>query len=843
MTQPNLTDGRIRFWRSLYVRTVTAVVSIIVLGVVLDWRSDARAQDEIPLPEEALVLPNAGRGARGGRTVIAADPIQAQRLEGKVPEVRAGDTMPTSGGTERKWVAVKRTGKNVWQHDRLAGGYLRVEIKSERERVAIMEVAGHLHALVNGEPRAADPYRNGIVKLPILLRAGANELLFQSRQRELAVNLKTPPGDFFFNVADPTVPDLVAGEERDHWAAVPIINATTKSASGLTVRATLPSGRSTITRVIDLLPLCSFKAPFRFAGKGVAGLENQKLKLELMRDKGDSWEVLTTSELTLRVRQPQHEHMWTFVSGIDGSVQYYAVVRANPGKNDPTPGLTLTLHGAGVEARGQADCYAPKPWTHVVAATNRRPFGFDWEDWGRLDALEVLDAAERELKPDPRRRWLTGHSMGGHGTWHVGVTFPDRFAAIGPSAGWISMYSYAGMRRPENADPLSQLLERAALPSDTLSLVNNTRMHGIYVLHGDKDDNVPVTQARTMKKVLEKFHPNMTYHEQPGAGHWWGNDCVDWKPMFEFFRKHTLPLRKDVTKVEFSTASPGVSAEGHWARIEAQSKFFQPTTVVIEHDAARRLFRGTTQNVARLSFDVSHLPPGQPIAVDLDGQKRTVDWPTGEARVWLRREAERWSASATPQAAEKNPMRYGPFKDAFRNRMLFVYGTKGSADENAATLAKARFDAETFWYRGNGAVEVIPDTKFDDARTHERNVILYGNADTNAAWTTLLGDSPVHVKNGVVRVGKREEKGDNLACLFVRPRPGSDTACVAAVAAAGSKGMRATNRLPVFVSGVAYPDFFLFSSDALTTGASGVRGAGFFGLDWSIERGEFAWRD
>ena len=26
--------------------------------------------------------------------------------------------------------------------------------------------------------------------------------------------------------------------------------------------------------------------------------------------------------------------------------------------------------------------------------------------------------------------------MGGHGTWHIGTLFPDRFAAIGPSAGW-----------------------------------------------------------------------------------------------------------------------------------------------------------------------------------------------------------------------------------------------------------------------------------------------------------------------------------------------------------------------------------------------------------------------
>jgi S-formylglutathione hydrolase FrmB len=30
---------------------------------------------------------------------------------------------------------------------------------------------------------------------------------------------------------------------------------------------------------------------------------------------------------------------------------------------------------------------------------------------------------------------LTGHSMGGHGTWHLGVHDAGRFAVIGPSAG------------------------------------------------------------------------------------------------------------------------------------------------------------------------------------------------------------------------------------------------------------------------------------------------------------------------------------------------------------------------------------------------------------------------
>src|SRR5206468_4126470 len=81
--------------------------------------------------------------------------------------------------------------------------------------------------------------------------------------------------------------------------------------------------------------------------------------------------------------------------------------------------------------------HAPRPWAHSVAPTNRRPFGFGWEDWGRLDALEVLELAQKSLRNGQLRTYLTGHSMGGHGTWHLGATFPDRWAASAPSAGWI----------------------------------------------------------------------------------------------------------------------------------------------------------------------------------------------------------------------------------------------------------------------------------------------------------------------------------------------------------------------------------------------------------------------
>jgi poly(3-hydroxybutyrate) depolymerase len=240
-----------------------------------------------------------------------------------------------------------------------------------------------------------------------------------------------------------------------------------------------------------------------------------------MQKEGGRPRTLDSAKISLRVRRPTETQKRTFISDIDGSVQYYALNPAQPSGSQDAPALFLSLHGAGVEAIGQADAYESKSWADLVAPTNRRPYGFDWEDWGCLDAMEVLDLAQKQLRVDPRRTYLTGHSMGGHGTWHLGVTFPDRFAAIGPSAGWISFASYVGGGPVENSTPMERMLQRAALPSDTLALVHNCAQEGVYILHGGADDNVPVAQAREMSRQLSAFHHDYVYFEQPGAGHWW----------------------------------------------------------------------------------------------------------------------------------------------------------------------------------------------------------------------------------------------------------------------------------------------------------------------------------
>jgi pimeloyl-ACP methyl ester carboxylesterase len=710
--------------------------------------------------------------------------------------------------------------------------YAYLPLLADTAQVVLLQASGHSALLVNGEPRVGDPYGNGSVRLPIALRAGVNDLLFIGGRGAITASLGPARGTAALDQADLTLPDLVAGEPVDAWAAILVRNQTQEQLAGLVIEAELDGSPAIQTDLPALLPISVRKCAFRLSSQARESTGTIPVEVRLIRREGR--EVIDRQRLELVVVGEGATRRRTFRSAIDGSVQYFAHVPALPSEH--APGLMLTLHGAGVEGSGQAACYTRKPGLHIVAPTNRRPFGFDWEDWGRLDALEVLELARNLLKTDPKRTYVSGHSMGRHGTWHLGVTYPDRFAAIAPSAGWISFATYTNRGQAEGP-PERELMQRGASSSDTLSLARNLSRTGVYILHGDADDNVPVSEARAMRQVLATFHPDFAYHEQPGAGHWWGNSCVDWPPLIAFLSERSLPEPGEVTQVSFATMNPGISAESHWLRLEAQARPLMLSRAEIHCDSENRVFTGTTQNVAAFSLDVNHLAPGGAIRVKLDGQDLgMVEWPARDRRIPLARVAERWQVAGPRPSGHKGLHRNGPFKSAFQNRFLLVYGTSGTPEEKAWSLAKARFDAEQFWYRGNGSVDVMSDAEYLDTGDPSRHVVIYGHSDMNRAWNALLDSAPIQARRGSIRVGARLLEAENLGFLFAYPRKGSDHAMVAAIGGTGPAGFHLTDRMPYFTSGVGFADWALVD-------AAGLRGCGYFANDWGLTAGESAWRD
>ena len=767
-----------------------------------------------------------------GRAPIHIDPIQRQIVEGRWQPPKEGETVSAAAGASRTWAKIEASPDGWFSGPALNGGYLFAEVRSAATRTMVLEAAGHSMVYVNGEPRVGDPYSHGYVRLPVELRPGVNTLLFHGGRGRLRASLSDAKERAQLNLADATLPDLVESNRRVLGAVV-VMNTTTQWQRGLTLESSVEHARPVANPVPPLPPLSIRKVGFGIVPGRLGEPATLKLRVRLLQGKTEC----DSGTPDIRRRLPNQSHKRTFESQIDGSVQYYAVQPAQPSAPKP-PRLVLSLHGASVEAIGQADAYAANSWATIVCPTNRRPYGFDWEDTGRLDALEVMGEAERSL--GGKFHALTGHSMGGHGTWHLGVTFPGRFAAIGPSAGWVSFFSYGGTRRLDPADPIEALLQRATNPSDTLQLASNLKATGVYILHGDADDNVPVREARTMRDHLAKLGIAFHYHEQPGAGHWWetsdepGAECVDWPPMFDFFARRQILERP--REIDFTTANPFVSSECHWVAIHQQQRPLEFSRVQIRFDPHRNRYVGTTQNVEALSIHLAK----EGATLDLDGTTFVLRGAEG-SRIILTRESGRWHQVSAIPPGHKNPARSGPFKSVVGNRLLLVYGTRGSSVERDWSFGKARFDAESFWYRGNGSLEIIPDHDYREDRHGERNAIFYGNEQTNEALARVIAGAPLRLQSNLVSVGGHRQAG-SAGMLAVWPAAHSSRVLLGVIGGTDLVGMRLCDRLPVFVSGVAYPDWIVLSPEALAQGTRGVVGAGYFDNRWMPSPTDSAWR-
>jgi hypothetical protein len=226
--------------------------------------------------------------------------------------------------------------------------------------------------------------------------------------------------------------------------------------------------------------------------------------------------------------------------------------------------------------------------------------------------------------------------------------------------------------------------------------------------------------------------------------------------------------------------------------------------------------------------------------VALDSQNVSVR-PGGPetGALWFQKEQGKWHETPPPKADLKGARRYGTFKEAFRNRMALVYGTSGTPEENVWAFERARFDAEKLWYQGNASVDVLADTAFVPSADPDRNVVIYGNRETNRLWKTLLEGSPVTVERGRVVLGKKTVKRGDVCCIFIRPRHGSDVASVGVVSGTGIEGFRLSHMVRYLEPGLGLPDLTVFDSRVMTQGDAGMILTGFFGLDWSMDSGEF----
>lgn len=188
--------------------------------------------------------------------------------------------------------------------------------------------------------------------------------------------------------------------------------------------------------------------------------------------------------------------------------------------------VLIMLHGIGGNSKGGfelAASLAPKG-TLVIGPTALRPRGADkpedlpdlpllkpllsrfplwWSYRERSFPLQALRFLLQRFPIDTDRVVLIGYSMGGFGTWNLGLRFHERFAGASPMAGGVSRQEFAPLGRDQR----------------TRHLLGNARMLPLFFLHGDADSVVPVRFDRWSAEDLGQAGLPFVYEEVPQGKH------------------------------------------------------------------------------------------------------------------------------------------------------------------------------------------------------------------------------------------------------------------------------------------------------------------------------------
>jgi pimeloyl-ACP methyl ester carboxylesterase len=643
---------------------------------------------------------------------------------------------------------------------------------------------------------------------------------------------------------------------------------TSSATAGAATRITAPGGEISSSEKFSIAPLSALKIPLNIALK-----ITPKIPLPAASDGSPAKSPSASKELRLRVealsgnvpvsvkdvalafKSPVDDVVrYTFISGIDGSVQYYALKYPAGYFNEKPYALIAALHGAGVEAEWMAAAYGAKDWAFVLAPVNRRPYGFDWQDFGRTDFYEALADVKSRFDIDARRIYLAGASMGGQGVWHIGLHDPSGFAALSPLAGWTSYYLYGPLFMQKSrlfAPPeMLSFRERALYDSDSLRFTQNARNIPVLVTQGDQDESVPPFHARMMKNALDAVGAHALYRELPGQGHWWeepkseggGADCVDSPEIINFLRSKTLDeYPRDVT---LSLYDLSINDRFYWIRVVEQERPFSLTRVsarVLPHG-----FKTTviveSENAAVLQLNlVKELVGADTAHIVCNGKTRKIDL-RGSRIVTLRNAAQGGDSApgslSRITALRKTAGLYGPLQAAFKKPFVIVYGTSGNAAETETLLHNARLLSMRFLRRANGLAPVVQDTGVSGKIIKNYNLVLIGSPERNLVTRKIMGRLPIKVDaDGVTLAGRR--LAGELSAALVYPNPLNPARLVAVFAGTTAAAEDFSLFFNPVSSGAGLPDFIVFDRSVKTKSWGGVRAAGFFSVSWGLKSNDY----
>ena len=176
----------------------------------------------------------------------------------------------------------------------------------------------------------------------------------------------------------------------------------------------------------------------------------------------------------------------------------YYTIDDSVAKENKSPSLIVFLHGAGERGEDHELLFVHGPAKYVRAGRitpsyillcPQCPEGLVWNNL-TVELKELIDSVVKEYSVDPEHISITGISMGGFGTWEMGMSYPGFFRKLGPVCG-------------------GGISWRA----------RNIGKTPVWAIHGDADDVVPVRNSIEMCEKLSAAGGNVELTLLHGVGH------------------------------------------------------------------------------------------------------------------------------------------------------------------------------------------------------------------------------------------------------------------------------------------------------------------------------------
>ncbi len=214
----------------------------------------------------------------------------------------------------------------------------------------------------------------------------------------------------------------------------------------------------------------------------------------------------------------------SWVSPVDGEVSLACLVLPDGWSPDSAYPLTVRLHGLSDEAYGTRVRFLHRYFNPRQVLDESFENGYVLLPWGRgnlwyhgvgeTDVWESIDAVKAVFRIDENRQYLVGFSMGGYGSWRLGIESPETWAAIGVFAGAL-WYDGGNLLNPSAVDTLRDM--------------------PVYFVCGQSDGLLSVNE-QAYSTLRETGNADLVFTTFPG-GH--EAPVEQWREMYEWMRQFT----------------------------------------------------------------------------------------------------------------------------------------------------------------------------------------------------------------------------------------------------------------------------------------------------------------